>query len=82
MADRDELDWIKRNEPWRLKDNKNPEPKEKVKKYTERELYDLDKDEQINLLNSLGITDIPRYENERVKKLLEIQQKSNLHGGD
>ncbi len=41
--------------------------------YTEQELIDLNKDEQIVLLNSYGITDIPQYEADRVAKILEMQ---------
>lgn len=44
-----------------------------TKTSTEQELWDLNKAEQITLLNSYGITDIPQYEAERVAKLLEVQ---------
>ena len=67
--------WIVANEPWRNAEQKE-EVKEEQKIYTEKELYDLNKDEQISLLNSLGITDIPKYELGRVKKVLEIQNKT------
>jgi len=67
--------WIKANEPWRNAEQKE-DAKEEQKIYTEKELYDLNKDEQIKLLNSLGTTEIPRYEIDRVKKVLNIQNKT------
>ena len=43
-----------------------------TKKYTKTELKNLNKKQQIELLNSLGVTKIPRLENTRIKKILEI----------
>jgi hypothetical protein len=67
MADRDELDWIARNEPWRL-------PK---KIFSREQLKHKNRDEQVEILNSYGIKDIPRYEGERIDKILELQNKQN-----
>ena len=72
MSDRDELDWIAIHEPWRLnKTDKEITNPQKIT-YTEKELYDLTKAEQIEILNSEGIKNIPRYESERVEKIIEI----------
>ena len=65
MSDRDELDWIAIYEPWRIR-------KAEKLVYTEQELYDLTKAEQVKILNSHGIKDIPRYERERVDKIIDI----------
>jgi hypothetical protein len=40
----------------------------------EKELFALNKSEQIKLLNELGITKIPRLESGRVKAILEAQK--------
>ena len=69
MSDRDELDWIKTHEPWRIKQT--------LKSLTKQELYDLTKAEQTKILKSKGITDIPQYEKGRVDKIIEI-----MTGGD
>lgn len=62
MSDRDELDWLIVNEPWKL---------------TKKEIYDLTKSEQSEILKSKGIKDIPKYEKERVEKIIDI-----IKGGD
>jgi len=73
MADKDELDWIRLHEPERIMDHKlkrNITP-------TEQELYDLTKVEQAKILNENGVKKVPKYEKERVNKIIEI-----LTGGD
>jgi len=72
MSDRDEIDWIEKYEPWRLKDTKM-----KKLNFTEQELYDLTKAEQIKILKSKGITDIPQYEKGRVEKIINIIKGGN-----
>lgn len=47
--------------------------KSSQKIYTKTQLWKLYKAEQVTLLNSYGITDIPRYEAGRVALLLELQ---------
>lgn len=39
---------------------------------SEKELYDLKKAEQVKLLKSFGVDDIPRYERQRVALLLKL----------
>ena len=64
-------DWIEIYEPWRLKGTvKEITDKMDKLELTEKELYALNKDEQIELLNSIGITDIPRLEKDRVNKIM------------
>ena len=77
MSDKDEIDWIKIHEPWRLKkvEEEITNPQKII--YTEKELYDLSKAEQIEIFKSHGIKDIPRYERERVEEIIKI-----LKGGD
>ncbi len=52
-------------------------PEKKVQevpeKPTEKELFDLNKSEQIKILNKLGIKEIPKLEKQRVAKILELQ---------
>jgi len=43
------------------------------KKYTKSELRAMNKKEQIELLKSLGVTEIPRLEKDRIKKIMELQ---------
>ena len=60
-----------------------PEPKEnhgvlqtakpKPKSMTEHEIYALKKDEQIEILNKLDVTEIPHYEKERVALIVKLQ---------
>src|SRR3990167_8301051 len=49
--------------------------KPKVIYYTSKELYSLNKSEQVNLLKSFGVTDIPKNEDGRVNLLLELKAK-------
>lgn len=73
ISDKDELSWIRKNEPWRILDHKlkrNITP-------TEQELYDLTKVEQVKILNERGIKIIPKYEKDRVEKIMKI-----MTGGD
>lgn len=53
-----------------------PKPKPSSKKYSETELFDMNKKEQVELLESLGAEKIPRLESSRVKLILKLQ------GGD
>ena len=46
---------------------------EEPKKLTEKEVFDMTKSEQIELLKQLGETEIPKYEKGRVNKILELQ---------
>ena len=48
--------------------------KPSIKKYTNEELYKMNKDAQIKLLNRYGITKIPQYEEGRVKAILKLQE--------
>lgn len=55
---------------------KEDKPVEKVEvkpKYTEKQLFDMKKDEQVKLLKELGISKIPNLEKDRVSKILESQ---------
>ena len=45
-----------------------------AKKYTEEQLFAMTKDEQIAILNSLGVTIIPKLEKARIKAILEAQK--------
>lgn len=47
--------------------------KPKIKKYTNEELYKMNKDAQVKLLNRYGVVSIPKLEKDRVKKLLDLQ---------
>ena len=51
-----------------------PEKLTEVKKpkYTEKELTDMNEKEQVKILKSLGVKDIPDKEKDRVKKILEL----------
>jgi len=53
----------------------SPKPKEKPKskKYTENQLYDLVKAEQLKIIKKLGGTKEPKYEKGRVNYILELQ---------
>ena len=47
-----------------------------VKEYTSKELYALNKKEQVELIRSLGYEDkIPRTEKERVALILKLQKR-------
>jgi len=50
------------------------------KKWTEKELYDLNKVDQIKLIQRLGGSNsrIPRYEKDRVKMILKLQGKPEV----
>ena len=61
-----------------LRGNESPDLKSKVVSkinitYSNEQLYDMNKKEQIALLNSLGVEKIPRYEKGRVEAILELQ---------
>ena len=47
--------------------------KPKIKIHTREELYKMNKDSQIKLLNRYGIDKIPNYEKDRVTKILKLQ---------
>lgn len=47
-------------------------PEETKPTYTEKELYNLTKSQQVKFLNDLGITKIPSLEKDRVKLILEL----------
>ena len=58
MADRDEIEWIKKNEPWRLKQEKVEETPEAVdeekeefpdESWTENEIYDWIKENDLSI---------------------------------
>ena len=55
------------------------------KKYTEREIYLMTKEEQIRILKSLGVKKIPRYEIDRINLIVELQGgengKAKVRGG-
>ena len=53
---------------------KKPLEEPEVKKSTEKELFAMNKEEQVKLLNELGITKIPRLEGSRVKAILGAQK--------
>lgn len=46
--------------------------------YTEKELYDLNADEQVAMLKAWGVTEIPKLEADKVKKILEVQKVKNV----
>ena len=48
--------------------------KRAIKIFTREELYKMNKDAQVKLLNRYGIETIPKLEGGRVKKLLELQE--------
>lgn len=48
-------------------------PKEIKKVYTEEELKEMSKKEQVDLLKTYGVTKIPPLEKDRITKLLELQ---------
>ena len=63
----------------RILDDEVKKPEEKkeeteVKKLTEKEIFALNKAEQIKILNEFGITKIPLLEKGRVKAILEAQK--------
>ena len=47
--------------------------KKKVKKYSKKEIFDMNKSEQIDILKGFKIESIPKLEKNRVKKILELQ---------
>lgn len=47
---------------------KPPQPK----KYTKTELRKMNKEEQAEILHSLGVTKIPKDEDDRINKILEL----------
>ena len=49
------------------------EVKEQKKKFTEEELFNLNKSEQVELLKKLGVENIPKKEKERVDLIVELQ---------
>lgn len=58
------------------KDNdltKTTAKKRAIRKYTNEELYDMNKDAQVKLIKRYGIDKIPRLEKDRVKLLLKLQ---------
>ena len=58
-----------------LKTFQKKQVKKKVepKPLTESEIYNLKKDEQISMLNKLGVAEIPHYEKDRVALILKLQ---------
>jgi len=50
-----------------------PKSKKKVDKLTEMEIYQLTKKEQAELIKELGGESVPKYEKDRVKMILELQ---------
>jgi len=49
------------------------EPKVQRKVYTKKELIDKTRSEQVKILNKLGVSKIPKYEKDRVDKIIELQ---------
>ena len=49
---------------------------EKPKKYTEKELFELSKDEQTEILKKFNIFPIPKSEKERVKAILMAEEEA------
>lgn len=60
------------------KPKEEPKPKmeelPKPKKYSEKELFDMNKSKQVDILKSLGASKIPTLEKDRVKMILELQK--------
>ena len=56
----------------KLESNEKPIKKKAESKYTEEELYDLNRKEQIELIRSLGHNKIPIKEADRVKLILKL----------
>lgn len=50
-----------------------PVEKPVLKKYTEKELYAMNKAQQTEMLNKLGESKIPLLESDRIKKILGLQ---------
>ena len=48
--------------------------KKESKKHTEKELFKLTKEDQMKLLEELGVKKVPRLEKDRVKAILEAQK--------
>ena len=48
--------------------------KKAIKKFTREELFKMNKDAQVKLLNRYEVEEIPKYEKDRVNKLLELQE--------
>ena len=59
--------------PKEVEKQKDPEPVKEVKKYSEDELYAMNKTQQIEELKKYGITSIPKYEKDRVANILKAQ---------
>jgi len=57
-------------------EKKKQEQSSKKKVYTEKELFALNKAEQVKILKSYGVKKIPKYEKTRVKKILALQEGS------
>ena len=81
MSDRDEISWVKKYEPNRLGELLKRlnivelKTSNEEKLYNLEELYHLNKLEQIKIINSFGIKDIPPLEKERVELILNNQIK-------
>ncbi len=59
------------------KEQEKIQPKEEAEeiiKFEEGELFAMNKDEQVDLLNKLGVETIPRLEADRVKAILKAQE--------
>ena len=67
------LNVIKRDIDLRIIKETKKEVKPKIKKYNNEELYKMNKDAQVKLLKRYGVNSIPKYEKDRVKKILEMQ---------
>lgn len=71
-------DWIYANEPWRILDTKEEEKvsqdeSESQKTLSKQEIWDLNKTEQVELINLYDVSEIPRYEKDRVELILNLQ---------
>jgi len=60
------LSWVKKNDPKRLKEV------EGIKKLSEKEVWDLNKNEQVKIIESYG-EKVPKYEKDRVELILKLQ---------
>jgi len=56
-----------------VKEEKVESKPAKVKKLNKKEIKDLTKDEQVEMLNKLGVDEIPRYEKDRVELIFKLQ---------
>ena len=73
VTDEGDIEYFRNNPRFQEVSGGKLKSKTKTKKYTEKELYDMNKDEQVEILKKLKADKIPRLEKGRVELILELQ---------